>query len=66
MNSRKRLLTALSRGVPDRVPRDLSWGFSPAFYEKFKQNTGATDYENILGLIIATCGLIPRSKQLTS
>ncbi len=44
MNSRQRLMTALSRGVPDRVPRDLSWGLSPIFYEKFKKNTGETDY----------------------
>jgi uroporphyrinogen decarboxylase len=44
MNSRERLLTAMSRGIPDRVPRDLSWGFSPLFYEKFREKTGRTDY----------------------
>ena len=44
MNSRERLLTAMSRGIPDRVPRDLSWGFAPLFYEKFKENTGKEDY----------------------
>lgn len=43
MNSRQRLLIALSGGVPDRVPKDLSWGLSPIFYEKFKKNTGETD-----------------------
>ena len=44
MNSRQRFLTALSRGIPDRVPRDLSWGLSPIFYKKFKKNTGEDDF----------------------
>jgi uroporphyrinogen decarboxylase len=44
-HTRERVLTALSREVPDRVPIDLSWGFSPAFLAKFTEITGETDYE---------------------
>jgi len=50
MNSRERVNTALSRGIPDRVPMDVSWGFTPTFYEKFKKITGKTDYEDYFGI----------------
>lgn len=46
MNSRERVNKALSKEMPDRVPMDLSWGFTPLFYEKFRQMTGETDYES--------------------
>lgn len=42
-SSRERVLTALSRGVPDRVPKDLSWGLTPAGLREFQQRTGAED-----------------------
>lgn len=45
MNARERVLKALSREMPDRVPVDLSWGFTPPFLEKFTKMTGETDYE---------------------
>ena len=44
MNSRERFLAAMSREIPDRVPRDISWELSPIAFEKFKQNTGLSDY----------------------
>lgn len=44
MNSRERVHAALSREMPDRVPMDLSWGFTPPFYEVFKEKTGESDY----------------------
>ncbi len=50
MNSRERVHAALSRQVPDRVPVDLSWGFTPPFYEKFRRITGETDYEKYFGI----------------
>lgn len=50
MNSRERVNTALSRQIPDRVPVDLSWGFTPPFYEKFRRITGETDYEKYFGI----------------
>ena len=38
MIPRERLLKAMSREGPDKVPRDISWGMSPIAFEKFKEN----------------------------
>ncbi|MGA2975361.1 MAG: uroporphyrinogen decarboxylase family protein [Spirochaetia bacterium] len=43
MTSRERVLAAVRREEPDRVPRDLSWGLTPAAYELFTRKTGQTD-----------------------
>jgi uroporphyrinogen decarboxylase len=43
MNSRERVLAAVRRQVPDRVPRDLSWGLTPRVQEVFQDKTGSTD-----------------------
>jgi uroporphyrinogen decarboxylase len=43
MNSRERVLAAVRREKPDKIPRALSWGLSPAAYELFKAKTGETD-----------------------
>jgi uroporphyrinogen decarboxylase len=43
LSSRDRVLTALSRGLPDRVPKDLSWGLTPAGLREFQQRTGVED-----------------------
>ena len=43
MDCRQRLLAAVRREKPDRVPRDLSWGLSPRAYELFREKTGETD-----------------------
>jgi uroporphyrinogen decarboxylase len=43
MNSRERVLAAVRRQEPDRVPRDLSWGMTPAVLELFRQKTGRDD-----------------------
>ena len=43
MSSRERVLLALSRKMPDRVPKDLSWGLSPEGLRAFRQRTGAED-----------------------
>jgi hypothetical protein len=45
MNSRERVLAAVRREKPDKIPRDLSWGLSPAAYELFKAKTGAASLE---------------------
>jgi uroporphyrinogen decarboxylase len=44
MTSRERVLAAVNRRVPDRVPRDISWGLSPAAFERFKRETGTEDF----------------------
>jgi uroporphyrinogen decarboxylase len=43
MNSRERVLAAVRRDMPDRVPRDMSWGMTPRVYQMFREKTGATD-----------------------
>jgi uroporphyrinogen decarboxylase len=44
MTPRERVIKAMRREEPDRVPRDLPWGsFTPSLMELFKQKTGAED-----------------------
>lgn len=43
MNSRERVVTAMRRHVPDRVPFDFALGFSPAQLRRFKEKTGQDD-----------------------
>lgn len=44
MSPRQRVLTALRREQPDRVPRELSFGaFTPALMKVFQEKTGTTD-----------------------
>jgi uroporphyrinogen decarboxylase len=44
MTPRQRVLAAVNREQPDRVPYKLSWGsFTPALIEVFRQKTGAED-----------------------
>jgi uroporphyrinogen decarboxylase len=43
VNSRERVLAAVRRQEPDRVPRDLSWGLSPHVSRVFTEMTGLTD-----------------------
>jgi uroporphyrinogen decarboxylase len=44
MTSRERVVTAMNREIPDRVPRDISWGLAPAVFERFKRETGTEDF----------------------
>ena len=50
MNSRERVVTAMKRGIPDRVPYDLSWGFSAPYQDLFFRKTGQTDYMRYFGV----------------
>lgn len=44
MTPRERVLTAMRREEPDKVPRELSYGsFAPALMNVFREKTGATD-----------------------
>jgi len=50
MTPRQRVLAAMRRQPPDRVPRELSWGaFTPALMEVFRQRTGADDPTEYFG-----------------
>lgn len=43
MTSRERVLTAMRRREPDRVPFDFGHGFAPAKLDELKERAGATD-----------------------
>ncbi|MCL1909625.1 MAG: hypothetical protein FWG05_01680 [Kiritimatiellaeota bacterium] len=62
MTSRERLLTAMSRGMPDRVPFDIN-GFTPMSYETFTKNTGATDMFEYFGADYRFVGFRASAKQ---
>ncbi|HUU26908.1 MAG TPA: uroporphyrinogen decarboxylase family protein [archaeon] len=50
MNSKERVMTALRREVPDRVPFDLSYGFVGAAYDNFVRRSGTTSHFDYFGL----------------
>ena len=52
MFSRQRVLTALSRKVPDRVPKTMS--FSPSQMQQFRAKTGRNDPEDYFGFDVRT------------
>ena len=43
MTSRERVLTAMRREVPDRVPHEIGIGLAPQKYEEFRRRTGQED-----------------------
>ena len=57
MTSRERVLTAMSRQKPDRVPR--SAGFTPGVMERFRRETGAEDPAEYWDYDDASVGLKP-------
>ena len=57
MTSRERVLKAVSRQKPDRVPKDVSWGFTPPVLETFRQKTGSSDPEEYFGVDVRFVGL---------
>jgi uroporphyrinogen decarboxylase len=48
--SRLRFITAMSRQVPDRMPRNLSFGLTPAQMTIFREQTGAEDPFDYFGI----------------
>jgi uroporphyrinogen decarboxylase len=58
MTPRERVLTALNREVPDRVPFELSFGgFTPPLMETFVARTGSTDPASYWGFPVRSVGL---------
>lgn len=55
MNSRERVITAMKRKVPDRVPFCVS-GFAGRAYETFKQNSGSDDPVDYFGSDVRSVG----------
>lgn len=52
MNGRERVLAVVNRKVPDKIPKDLSWGLCPALEAEFRKRTGCDDYFEYFGLDI--------------
>ncbi len=64
MTPRERILTAVSLQQPDRVPKDISWGFTPPVMETFREKTGHDDPNDYFGVDIRFAGLgIPADRQ---
>jgi len=56
MNGRERVIRAIRYKVPDRVPFDLSFGFTPPKFEEFRQRTGSSDPGEYFGSDNRTVG----------
>ncbi len=64
MTPRERVLTAVARQRPDRVPKDLSWGLTPPVRRLFQERTGRDDPEEYFGVDVRFVGLgLPPNKQ---
>lgn len=57
LTPRKRVLLAVNRKMPDRVPKDISWGFTPAVMDTFHKKTGRDDPEEYFGTEVRFVGL---------
>jgi uroporphyrinogen decarboxylase len=50
MTPRDRVLAALNRQIPDRVPKDLADGLTDPAFEMFRERTGSNDPESYFGI----------------
>jgi uroporphyrinogen decarboxylase len=57
MTPRERIIAAASRRKPDRVPKDLAWGFTPAVKDTFREKTGRNDPDDYFGVEIRFVGM---------
>lgn len=57
LSPRERVLRTVNRQKPDRVPKDISWGFTPAIMETFQQKTGCQDPEEYFNIDVRFVGL---------
>jgi uroporphyrinogen decarboxylase len=57
LTPRERIIRAVNRQIPDRVPKDLAWGFTPTVLETFKAQTGRDDPEDYFGSEIRFVGM---------
>ncbi len=57
LTPRERVLRAVNRQKPDKVPKDISWGFTPTVLERFRQETGQEDPETYFGVDVRFIGL---------
>ena len=57
LTPRERVQRAVRRQVPDKVPKDIAWGFTPAVMETFKARTGQADPEDYFGVEVRFIGM---------
>lgn len=57
LTSRQRVLTAVNRQKPDRVPKDLSWGLTPKLMDEFRLKTGREDPDAYFKIDVRFVGL---------
>lgn len=57
LTPRERVLRAVTHQKPDKVPKDISWGFTPPVLETFRQKTGWEDPEEYFGVDVRFVGL---------
>lgn len=53
------MLAVVNRQIPDRIPKDLSWGLCPAMEKEFKERTGCDDYYEYFNLDIRLVEFAP-------
>lgn len=61
MTARERVLAAVHREPPDRVPKEA--GFTPAIWERFRQETGSNDPAGYFGMETRSVGFRPLQQQ---
>lgn len=59
MNARERVLAVVNRQIPDRIPKDLSWGLCPALENEFKRRTGCSNYHEYFNLDVRLLDFAP-------
>lgn len=57
LTPRERVLMAVNRQKPDKVPKDTSWGFTPAVMDTFRQKTGCDNPDEYFGVEMRFVGL---------
>ena len=61
LTPRERVLTALNRRTPDRVPKEMA--FTPPVLDEFRRRTGATDPAEYFDFEVRTVDLSPSRQQ---
>jgi uroporphyrinogen decarboxylase len=61
MNPRERVLAAMRRQVPDKVPREMS--FTPLILDEFRRRTGVTHPADYFDFEVRTVSVAPTDQQ---
>jgi len=64
MTSRERVLTAMRRKVPDRVPHEIGVGLTAPKFREFQRRTGRDDPADYFGADVRSLGIAPTRERL--